>query len=129
MILIAGGGIGGLAAALGLARQGFRVTVLEKSAALVAQGAKGLVYGRNIYQHANPKAVVAALILMARRLRSIGARAQSIAIHCIFGVQILLGIATAMSGVELWLAVMHQLTGALLVAATVWCAHTLGRQQ
>ena len=36
--------------------------VLEKSAALVAQGAKGLVYGRNIYQHANPKAVVAALM-------------------------------------------------------------------
>jgi len=36
--------------------------VLEKSATLIAQGAKGLVYGRNIYQHANPKAVVAALM-------------------------------------------------------------------
>lgn len=36
--------------------------VLEKSAALVGQGAKGLVYGRNIYQHANPMAVVAALM-------------------------------------------------------------------
>ncbi len=36
--------------------------VLEKSADLIAQGAKGLVYGRNIYQHANPKAVVAALM-------------------------------------------------------------------
>lgn len=36
--------------------------VLEKSAALIAQGAKGLVYGRNIYQHDNPKAVVAALM-------------------------------------------------------------------
>ena len=36
--------------------------VLEKSAALVAQGAKGLVYGRNIFQQANPKAVVAALM-------------------------------------------------------------------
>lgn len=36
--------------------------VLEKSAALIAQGAKGLVYGRNIYQHANPRAVVAALM-------------------------------------------------------------------
>lgn len=39
-------------------------TVLSKSAALLAQGAKGLVYGRNIYQHANPKAVVAALMAM-----------------------------------------------------------------
>lgn len=36
--------------------------VLEKSAALVGQGAKGLVYGRNIYQHDNPRAVVAALM-------------------------------------------------------------------
>ncbi|MEN9063379.1 class I fructose-bisphosphate aldolase [Ponticoccus litoralis] len=36
--------------------------VLEKSAALMAQGAKGMVYGRNIYQHDNPGAVVAALM-------------------------------------------------------------------
>jgi DhnA family fructose-bisphosphate aldolase class Ia len=36
--------------------------VLAKSAALVAQGARGLVYGRNIYQHANPTAVVSALM-------------------------------------------------------------------
>jgi DhnA family fructose-bisphosphate aldolase class Ia len=36
--------------------------VLAKSAALMKQGAKGLVYGRNIYQHANPKAVVSALM-------------------------------------------------------------------
>ncbi len=36
--------------------------VFAKSAELVAQGARGLVYGRNIYQHANPGAVVAALM-------------------------------------------------------------------
>ena len=39
-------------------------TVLLKSAALLAQGAQGMVYGRNIYQHDNPKAVVAALMSM-----------------------------------------------------------------
>ncbi|MBU4531906.1 MAG: class I fructose-bisphosphate aldolase [Hoeflea sp.] len=39
-------------------------TVLRKSAALMAQGAKGMVYGRNIYQHDNPKAVVNALMAM-----------------------------------------------------------------
>ena len=39
-------------------------TVLLKSAAILAQGAKGMVYGRNIYQHDNPKAVVAALMAM-----------------------------------------------------------------
>ncbi len=36
--------------------------VLAKSAKLIAQGAKGMVYGRNVYQHDNPKAVVAALM-------------------------------------------------------------------
>ncbi|MDP3525326.1 MAG: class I fructose-bisphosphate aldolase [Hoeflea sp.] len=39
-------------------------TVLKKSAALMAQGARGMVYGRNIYQHDNPKAVVNALMAM-----------------------------------------------------------------
>ncbi|SDB35272.1 class I fructose-bisphosphate aldolase [Bauldia litoralis] len=39
-------------------------TVLRKSARLMAQGANGMVYGRNIYQHANPRAVVAALMAM-----------------------------------------------------------------
>ncbi len=38
--------------------------VLQKSAALLAQGAKGMVYGRNVYQHDNPKAVVSALMAM-----------------------------------------------------------------
>lgn len=36
--------------------------VLSKSAALMRQGAHGMVYGRNIYQHDNPKAVVSALM-------------------------------------------------------------------
>jgi class I fructose-bisphosphate aldolase len=39
-------------------------TVLMNSAALLAQGAQGMVYGRNIYQHDNPKSVVAALMSM-----------------------------------------------------------------
>ncbi|WP_449394404.1 class I fructose-bisphosphate aldolase [Devosia riboflavina] len=36
--------------------------VLAKSARLMGQGARGMVYGRNIYQHANPRAVVSALM-------------------------------------------------------------------
>lgn len=36
--------------------------VLENSALLMGQGAHGMVYGRNIYQHDNPRAVVAALM-------------------------------------------------------------------
>lgn len=42
-------------------------TVLSKSAALLKQGAHGLVYGRNIYQHDNPKAVVSALMALIHK--------------------------------------------------------------
>ena len=55
-------------------------------------------------------------------------RRASVAIHSAFGTQILLGIATVMTGVALWLAVLHQLVGALLVVATAWGAHAAGRR-
>jgi len=73
-------------------------------------------------------AVVAVLVVMGRKLRCAGARPASIALHSAFGTQIVLGIATVMSGVTIWIAVLHQLTGALLVAATAWGAHRLGKQ-
>ena len=73
-------------------------------------------------------AVVAVLVVMARKLKRGGQRPPSIAIHSAFGVQIILGIFTVWSGVSLWFAVAHQLVGALLVAATVWGAHALGRR-
>lgn len=47
-ILVAGGGIGGLAAALGLARKGFQVLVLEKAPALGEIGA-GIQLGPNAF--------------------------------------------------------------------------------
>ena len=71
--------------------------------------------------------VVAVLVVLARRVRQRDRRA-SVAIHSAFGTQILLGIATVMTGVALWLAVLHQLVGALLVAATAWGAHVAGRR-
>ena len=72
--------------------------------------------------------VVAVLVVFARKVRrQEGARPASIAIHSAFGTQILLGIFTVLSGIAMWLAVLHQATGALLVAATVWGAHELGR--
>jgi len=74
--------------------------------------------------------VVAVLVLFARKLRRIdGGRPASIAIHSAFGTQIILGILTVLSGIAIWLAVLHQATGALLVAATVWGAHELGRSR
>jgi cytochrome c oxidase assembly protein subunit 15 len=73
--------------------------------------------------------VVAVLVIFARQVRKVeGARAASIAIHSAFGTQILLGILTVLSGIALWLAVLHQATGALLLVATVWGAHELGKK-
>jgi cytochrome c oxidase assembly protein subunit 15 len=72
--------------------------------------------------------VVAVLVLFARQVKPLSRRA-SIAIHATFGTQILLGIFTILSGIALWLAVLHQATGALLVAATVWGAHVLGSER
>ena len=74
--------------------------------------------------------VVLVLVLFARQVKKVeGARPASIAIHSAFGTQIILGILTVVSGVALWLAVLHQATGTLLLASTVWGAHELGRQR
>ena len=71
---------------------------------------------------------VIALVLLSRRVRKAGVRSASVAIHSAFGVQIILGIATVMTGVNIVLAVSHQAVGALVVATTVWGAHILGRE-
>lgn len=73
-------------------------------------------------------AAAVALVLLARAARRAGDRPASIAINATLGMQILLGIATVLSGVNFWLAVLHQLVGALLVAAAAWGAHSVGRR-
>lgn len=70
---------------------------------------------------------VAALVVLARKTRPFDRRA-SIAIHSAFGIQIILGIATVWTGVNLWVATAHQGVGALLVAATAWGMHLIGRR-
>ena len=71
---------------------------------------------------------VAALLLLARRVKKAGVRRASVAIHSTYGIQIILGIATVMTGVNIVLAVLHQAVGALVVASAVWGAHVLGRK-
>jgi len=71
---------------------------------------------------------VGALIWLALRVRATDRRA-SIALHSAFGVQVLLGIATVLSGMAISLAVLHQLVGALLVIATAWCLHLEGSKR
>ena len=73
--------------------------------------------------------IVAALIVLAREAKRVGDRRAARGIHIAFGAQILLGIATVMSGVALPLAALHQLVGALLVMAAVWGAHAIGQSQ
>ena len=71
--------------------------------------------------------VVGVLIVLARKLKAQGARRVSIALHSSFGTQILLGIATVMTGVNIVFAVLHQAVGALVVISTIWGLHVLGR--
>ncbi len=70
--------------------------------------------------------VVAALVIFARRVKPVDRRASK-AIHNAFGTQILLGIATVMTGMNIVLAVLHQAVGALVVAAFTWGANVDGR--
>lgn len=67
-----------------------------------------------------------ALILLARQAKRDGQRAPSIAINATVGTQIVLGIATVISGIALPLAVLHQAVGALVVASAAWGAHAIG---
>ena len=68
---------------------------------------------------------VAALVWLSRRVRKTD-RFASVAVHTAFGAMVLLGIATVMSEVSLWIAASHQLVGALTVAATVRAMHSDG---
>jgi cytochrome c oxidase assembly protein subunit 15 len=74
-------------------------------------------------------AVVAALVVFARKVRRAGSRSASIAIHSAFGTQIVLGIATVTTGIALSVAVLHQAVGALVLASTVWGAHVVGQKR
>ena len=70
-----------------------------------------------------------AIVMLASRVKRAGGRPASVALHALLGVQIALGIATVMTGVNIGLAVAHQAVGALLVASFAWGAHVLGRQR
>lgn len=70
----------------------------------------------------------AAMILLARGAKRAGDRKASIALNAAIGTQILLGIVTVLSGISLWVAVLHQAVGALVVAAAAWAMHSVGRR-
>ena len=68
------------------------------------------------------------LVVLAMKIRK-QSRKASAAIHSAYGVQVLLGIATIVTGVNIYFAVLHQAVGALVVMATVWGVHLLGRKK
>lgn len=71
----------------------------------------------------------AAMILLARKAKRAGQRGPSVALNAAVGTQVVLGIATVVSGIALWLAVLHQAVGALVVASAAWGAHAIGSRR
>jgi len=69
----------------------------------------------------------AGLMILARAAKRAGDRRAAAMIHATVGIQILLGIATVVMGVPIWLAALHQLVGALVLIAAVNGAHAIGR--
>jgi heme a synthase len=68
-----------------------------------------------------------AVVMVARGAFRAGHRAPAIAIVVAVVAQILLGIATLLSGVEIDLAVAHQAMATLLLGALIWGGHGIGR--
>ena len=68
-----------------------------------------------------------ALLLLARSLARRGARTEARLLVVVVAAQMLLGIWTVVSGVSMWVAVMHQVIGAILVAISAAALHRLGR--
>ncbi|MBO9574124.1 MAG: COX15/CtaA family protein [Sphingobium sp.] len=66
------------------------------------------------------------LFLLAAKLNKAGAKRIALAVAGITLLQIMLGIATVMTGISLHIAVCHQLVGAMLLGAAVIGAHRLG---
>lgn len=68
-----------------------------------------------------------ALLLLARNLAQRGAAREARLLVAVVTVQMLLGIWTVISGVSMWVAVAHQVVGAILVAIAAAALHRQGR--
>ena len=66
------------------------------------------------------------MVLLAVKAMKRGSRKTPVALKILVSAQILLGIATLLSGVELRIAAAHQGVAALIVWAAAACAHRIG---
>lgn len=71
-------------------------------------------------------AVAAAILLAAIAAWRARRPVRAVAIAGLVGMQIALGVETLLSGVRIEIAVAHQATAALLLAALIWAAHGIG---
>ncbi|WP_194953925.1 COX15/CtaA family protein [Sphingopyxis solisilvae] len=69
-----------------------------------------------------------ALLLLARSVARRGGRTEAGLLVAVVAVQMALGIWTVLSGVSMWVAVAHQVVGAILVAIVAAALHRLGRR-
>lgn len=69
-----------------------------------------------------------ALLLLARILSRRGASTEASLLVAVVALQMLLGILTVVTGVSMWIAVLHQVVGAILVAIAAAALHRLGRR-
>ena len=68
------------------------------------------------------------MLLLARALWRRGGRVEARLLILVVAAQMALGILTVVTGVSMWIAVLHQVTGAILVAVTAAALHRLGRR-
>jgi len=71
-------------------------------------------------------AVAVAVFLLALATWRARRPVRSVLLMLLVAMQISLGVETLLSGVQLPIAVAHQATAALLLAAMVWAAHSVG---
>jgi cytochrome c oxidase assembly protein subunit 15 len=74
-------------------------------------------------------AVAAAVLVLAWRAHKQGLNATALLLAAAVTVQILLGIATIVTGVRLWIGVAHQGMAAILLAAIVVAAHRISERK
>jgi len=71
----------------------------------------------------------AGLVWLAFRAMRVGAPGRGWLVIGLVTLQIVLGISTLLSGVEIVVAVWHQLNAALTLIAAVAAAHAVGRRR
>ncbi|WP_114228381.1 MULTISPECIES: COX15/CtaA family protein [Sphingomonas] len=69
--------------------------------------------------------VLAFAVVLARQVKRLGSRREAVILHAVIGLQILLGIATLLTGVDHHIAATHQGVAVLLLGAFLLTGHRI----